>query len=73
MTRGTIAGDGADLDRLFGDRLLQVRPPWQACLGDSEAADCAAALSGLRNPYWIEDQPPATCWRPRWCWRPARS
>jgi FAD/FMN-containing dehydrogenase len=57
MTRDTNTGDAADLDRLFGDRLLQVRLPWQACLGDSEAADRAAALSGLRNPYWIEDQP----------------
>jgi FAD/FMN-containing dehydrogenase len=57
MTRDINTGDGADLARQFGDRLLRVRPPWQACLSDSASAGCAAALSSLRNPYWIEDQP----------------
>jgi hypothetical protein len=36
---------------------VPVRSPWQACLGDRASADCAAALSGLRNPFWIEEQP----------------
>jgi hypothetical protein len=57
MTRDINAADGADLARQFGRRLAPVRSIWQACLGDRASADCAAALSGLRNPYWIEDQP----------------
>ena len=57
MTRDLNARDGADLARQFGDRLLEVRSPWPACLGDSAGADCAAAVCSLRNPYWIEDQP----------------
>ncbi len=51
MTRDINAADGADLARQFGDRLVQVRSPWHACLSDSASADCAAARSGLRNPY----------------------
>jgi FAD/FMN-containing dehydrogenase len=57
MTRDVNADDGADLARQFGDRLLQVDSPWRNCISDSASADCAAALSGLRNPYWIEEQP----------------
>jgi FAD/FMN-containing dehydrogenase len=57
MTRDVDPGDAADLALQFGDRLLQVRPPWHACISDSASAGCAAALSSLRNPYWIEDQP----------------
>ena len=50
MTRDVSPGDAADLAPQFGDRLLQVRSPWHACISDSASADCAAALSGLRNP-----------------------
>jgi hypothetical protein len=57
MIRDVNPGDTADLARQFGDRLLKVRPPWHACIPDGASADCAAALSGLRNPYWIEEQP----------------
>jgi FAD/FMN-containing dehydrogenase len=57
MTRDVNPGDAADLARQFGDRLLQVRSPWHACISDSASADCAAAMASLRNPYWIEDQP----------------
>jgi FAD/FMN-containing dehydrogenase len=57
MTRDVSPGDAADLARQFGDQLLQVRPAWHACISDSDSADCAAVLSSLRNPYWIEDQP----------------
>jgi hypothetical protein len=57
MTRDVDAADRAALARQFGDRLLEVRSPVQACLTDNAGADCAAALSGLRNPYWIQDQP----------------
>lgn len=57
MTRDINQSDRAELARHFGDRLLHVRPPLQACLADSGSDACAAALSGLRNPYWIEDEP----------------
>jgi len=57
MTRDVNRGDAADLARQFGDRLLQVRSPWHACMSDSASAGCVVALAGLRNPYWIEDQP----------------
>jgi hypothetical protein len=57
MTRDVNPGDAADLARQFGDRLLRVRSPWHACISDSASAACVAALVGLRNPYWIEDQP----------------
>jgi FAD/FMN-containing dehydrogenase len=57
MTRDVNPGDAAELARQFGDQLLEVRSPWHPCIGDSASTDCAAALSGLRNPYWIEDQP----------------
>jgi FAD/FMN-containing dehydrogenase len=57
MTRDVSPGDTADLARQFGDRLLQVRSPWRACMSGAASADCAATLAGLRNPYWVEDQP----------------
>jgi FAD/FMN-containing dehydrogenase len=57
MTRDINDSDRAELAGQFGDRLLRVRPPLQACLADSASDARAAALSGLRNPYWIEDQP----------------
>jgi hypothetical protein len=57
MTRDINDSDRAELASRFGDRLLHVRPPLQACLADSGSSACAAALSGLRNPYWIEDEP----------------
>ena len=55
MTRDIDAADRAALARQFGDRLLPVRSPVQACLAEGAGADRAAALSRLRNPYWIED------------------
>src|SRR5215469_8813662 len=57
MTREIDAADRAALARQFGDRLLEVRSPLSACISDGAGTDCAAALSGLRNPYWIEDEP----------------
>jgi hypothetical protein len=57
MTREIDAADRAALARQFGDRLLSVRSPVQACLAEGAGADRAAALSRLRNPYWIEDEP----------------
>ena len=57
MTRDVDAADRAALARQFGDRLVEVRSPVQACLADDAGADRASALSRLRNPYWIGDQP----------------
>jgi hypothetical protein len=41
MTRNVNAGDGADLARQFGDRLLEVRSPLRACI--SGGASCPGA------------------------------
>ena len=40
-----------------GTGCCRARSPWHACISDSASAGCAAVLAGLRNPYWIEDQP----------------
>jgi len=59
MSRDLGAGDGAELASQFPGRLVTVRPPTQACLEDSASHECAAALAGLRNPFFIEDEPGA--------------
>jgi FAD/FMN-containing dehydrogenase len=46
-----------DLARHFGSRLLSVEAPVRACVADPQGAACAEVLNGLRNPYFIEEQP----------------
>ncbi|HEX4060372.1 MAG TPA: FAD-binding oxidoreductase [Streptosporangiaceae bacterium] len=52
MSRDIDAADTAELAKLFGSRLVTVRPPVQG-------ADREAALADLLNPYFIEDEPGA--------------
>ncbi len=59
MNRDLDPADGAELARRFGNRLLTVGSPLQACLADGASADCAAALANLRNPYFISGEPGA--------------
>ena len=59
MTRDVDDTDVAELAGRFGRRLLRMRSPLEACLGDSAAPGCEEALVSLRNPYFIEDEPAA--------------
>jgi FAD/FMN-containing dehydrogenase len=59
VNRVLAAADQAELAGHFADQLLTVRPPLQACLADGASRECAAALAGLRNPFFIEDEPGA--------------
>jgi FAD/FMN-containing dehydrogenase len=45
-----------DLERYFGTRLLRAELPVRACVADPGGAACAEVLTGLRNPYFIEEQ-----------------
>jgi hypothetical protein len=51
--------DCSALKERVGSRLLDVGPPFAACLAGQDDQECAATLASLRNPYAIEDDPGA--------------
>jgi FAD/FMN-containing dehydrogenase len=48
----------AQLNRAVGGRLIQPVSPFAGC--GAGQTDCSAALTGIKNPYWIGDQPALT-------------
>jgi hypothetical protein len=45
-----------ELDRQVEGRLIQVRSPIAACVGNSFEAACAEVLKELKNPYYLGDE-----------------
>ena len=48
------------LNRAIGGRLIKVQPLLAACQETPAGDACAAVLRGLRNPYYIGEQPAGT-------------
>ena len=48
------------LNKAVGDRLIKVQPLFAACERDPEGGACAEALRGIKNPYYIGEQPAGT-------------
>ena len=48
------------LNRAVGSHLVKVKPLFAACENDPAASACAEVLRGIKNPYYIRDQPAAT-------------
>lgn len=48
-----------DLADHVGPRLIETSPPLRSCVADPGSPACGAALSALRNPFAIEDDPSA--------------
>ncbi len=51
--------DWAALRAQVGDRLITVESPLAPCTIDATGDACSAALSNLKNPFWIEATPGA--------------
>lgn len=49
-----------ELDVQVGGQLLQVHSPLDACRAAPDGADCAALFRGLKNPWYIGDNPALT-------------
>jgi FAD/FMN-containing dehydrogenase len=54
------AGQWAHLKESVGGQLLGVQPMFATCGKSKDGAACLDALEGIRNPYWIGDQPAGT-------------
>ena len=48
------------LSRQVGGRLIKVQSPLSVCRDAPGSASCSDVLKGLRNPYYIGDQPGLT-------------
>lgn len=62
----------AQLNREVGGRLLKPASPFAGCSG--APTDCRAALQGIKNPYWIGDEPAltqASGWVDAWTCEPS--
>lgn len=53
-------GEWDRLKRQVGDRLVPLQSPLAACRTAPDGAACVEALPGLKNPYYLGDQPALT-------------
>lgn len=63
-----------DLDTQLGGRLVEIRPPLDACRARPDSAACAAFFRGLKNPWAIGDDPALTQtsgWADAWASQPS--
>ncbi len=49
-----------ELDARVGGALVRLRPPLAACRAAPEGSECAALFRGLKNPWYISDDPALT-------------
>jgi FAD/FMN-containing dehydrogenase len=67
-----VEANWAQLNRDVGGRLLRPASPFSKCGGGH--TDCSAALQGIKNPYWIGDEPAltqASGWVDAWTCEPS--
>lgn len=63
-----------DLRERVGGRLIKVQSPLDVCRIESNGASCAAVFAGLRNPFFIGDDPGLTQtsgWLDAWTSKPS--
>src|SRR6516165_2882871 len=63
-----------ELNRSVGERLIKVRSPLEACVGDEPDAACAQVFKELKNPYYLGDEAGLTQtlgWVGAWTSRPS--
>jgi hypothetical protein len=63
-----------ELNRSVGGRLIKVRSPLEACVGDEPDAACAQVFKELKNPYYLGDEAGLTQtlgWVGAWTSRPS--
>src|SRR5271154_368294 len=64
----------AKLNTDVGGNLIEVHSPFGSCEADPNGTACLDVVQGIRNPYWIGDQPAltqASGWVDAWTSRPS--
>ena len=54
------AAQWQELEAKVGGRLVEVRSPLATCAANPGSPDCAAVFEGLKNPYYVRDNPALT-------------
>ena len=68
------AAQWAELNGQVGGQLVQVTTPLDACRAAPASAECSAFFRGLKNPYYLGDQPALTQtsgWLDAWTSKPS--